>query len=217
MLSPLGTDLTSLLQSKEKMVEKGAEGEKKTTSANGGNEGGQKKQHMMALMKAIHKTPPPVSVEKRVAPANAEADQAAPEAKNSRGPLGTTMSEIDRIIADVVPEREMAEVTINRASPLKMKELEGVSSEDRELDLWHLGSQELSKEDISELNEFAITGGYKPGSVLFGGVNEEILGCILDRAGAKIINTLSRSIRFSKLEQDLGNYRRQHITRSLFY
>ena len=41
------------------------------------------------------------------------------------------MSEIDRIIADVVPEREMAEVTTDRASPLKMKELEGVSSEDR--------------------------------------------------------------------------------------
>ena len=61
------------------------------------------------------------------------------------------MSEIDRIIADVVPEREMAEVTTDRAPPLKMKELEGVSSEDRELDLRHLGGQELSEEDIFEL------------------------------------------------------------------
>jgi hypothetical protein len=33
------------------------------------------------------------------------------------------MSVIDRIIADVVPEREMAEVTAGRDSPLKMKEL----------------------------------------------------------------------------------------------
>jgi hypothetical protein len=64
------------------------------------------------------------------------------------------------------------------------------------LDLRHLGGQELSKEDISELKEFAIAGGYKSRSVLFGGVDEEILGYILDRAGAKIINTLSRSIRF---------------------
>jgi hypothetical protein len=92
---------------------------------------------MMVVMKTIDKTPPSVSAEISVAPANAkadadaEADEAAPKAKNSEGPIGTTMLEIDRIIADVVLEREMAEVTTDRASPLKMKELEGVSSEDR--------------------------------------------------------------------------------------
>jgi hypothetical protein len=75
---------------------------------------------MMAVMKAIHKAPPPVSAEKSIAPANVEAnaeaevDEATPEAANSRGPLGTTMSENDRIIADVVREREMAEVTTDR-------------------------------------------------------------------------------------------------------
>jgi hypothetical protein len=177
---------------------------------------------MLAVMKAIHKTPPPVSTGKSVSPANVEAnadakaDKDAPEAENSGGPLGTTMSEIDRIVADVVPEREMAEVTTDRDSPLKMKELEGASSEDIELDLRHLGGQELSEEDISELKQFAIVGGYKPGSVLFGGVDEEILGCIPDRAGAKIANTLSRSIGFPKLKRDLSNYRRQHIIGSLF-
>jgi hypothetical protein len=36
--------------------------------------------------------------------------------------------------------------------------------------------------------------------VLFGGVDEEILGCIPDRAGAKIVNTLSTNIGFPKLE-----------------
>jgi hypothetical protein len=127
------------------------------------------------------------------------------------------MSEIDRIIADVVLEREMDEVTTDRASPLKMKELEGASSKDIELDLWYLGGQELFEEDISELKEFAIAGGYKLGSVLFDGVDKEILGCIPDRAGAKIVNTLSRSIGFPKLERDLSNYRRQHIIGSLFY
>jgi hypothetical protein len=80
-----------------------------------------------------------------------------------------------------------------------------------------LGGQELSEEDISELKKFAIAGGYQPGSVLFGGVNEEILGCIPDRVGAKIVNTLSKSIRFPKLERDMSNYRRQQITGSLFY
>jgi hypothetical protein len=67
------------------------------------------------------------------------------------------------------------------------------------------------------LKEFTIAGGYKPGFVLFGGVDEEILGCIADRTGAKIVNTLSKSIGFSKLELDLSNYRRQYITGSLFY
>jgi hypothetical protein len=44
------------------------------------------------------------------------------------------MSEIDRIIADAVPGKDMAEVTTDRASPLKMKELERTSLEDIELD-----------------------------------------------------------------------------------
>jgi hypothetical protein len=85
------------------------------------------------------------------------------------------------------------------------------------LDLRHLGSQELSDEDISELKEFSIAGGYKSRSVLFGGVDEEILGCIPDHAGVKIVNTFSKSIGFLKLERDLSNYRRQHIIGSLFY
>jgi len=53
--------------------------------------------------------------------------------------------------------------------------------------------------------------------MLFGGVDEEILGCTPDRAGAKIVNTLSKTIGFPKLERDLSNYRRQHNTGILFY
>jgi hypothetical protein len=84
-------------------------------------------------------------------------------------------------------------------------------------DLWHLGGQQLSEEDISELKEFAISYGYQPGSMLFGGVDEEVVGCIRDRAGAKIISTLSKSIGFLNLEKDINCYRRQHIIGSLFY
>jgi hypothetical protein len=112
----------------------------------------------------------------------------------------------------VSPEKDIAEVTTDRASPLKIKELERTSSEDMELNLRHLGSQELSEEDISKLKEFAIAGGYKSGSVLFGSVNEEILGCIPDHDGAKFVYTSSKNIEFSKLERDLSNNRRQHIT-----
>jgi hypothetical protein len=105
----------------------------------------------------------------------------------------------------VAPKKDIAEVSTDKA--LKHTEL----------DLRHLGGQEMSDEDISELKEFTLAGEYKPRSVLFGGVDEEILGCIPDRAGVKIVNTLSKTIGFSKLERDLSNYRRQHITGSLFY
>jgi hypothetical protein len=53
--------------------------------------------------------------------------------------------------------------------------------------------------------------------MLFGRVDEEILGCIRDRAEAKIIGTLSNSVGFPKLESDISGYRRQHIVSSLFY
>jgi hypothetical protein len=53
--------------------------------------------------------------------------------------------------------------------------------------------------------------------MLFGGINEGALGCIRGRARAKIIDTLSNSVDFPKLEADISGYRRQHIVDSLFY
>jgi hypothetical protein len=53
--------------------------------------------------------------------------------------------------------------------------------------------------------------------LLFGGINEESLGCIRDRTGAKVISTLSKSVGFPKLKADISRYRRQHIVGSLFY
>jgi hypothetical protein len=172
---------------------------------------------MMAVARAIHKTPPSVATEKLVLLAVAEATEAEPEAENSEGSLGTTLSEIDKIIANVVPEREMGEDIAVEDTGSKMKNNEETSSESKAFDLRHLGGQHLSEEDISELREFAIASGYQSGSVLFGGVDEEILGCIPDRAGAKIVNTLSKTIGFPNLERDLSNYRKQHITGSLVY
>lgn len=111
----------------------------------------------------------------------------------------------------------VSEKYIAEAAPDKGKRIEETSSEDKNFDLRHLGGQQLSEEDISELKEFAISCGYQPRSMLFGGVDEEILGCIRDRAGAKIISTLSKSIGFSKLENDFNCYRSQHIIDNLFY
>jgi hypothetical protein len=172
---------------------------------------------MMAVMTAMHKTPPPEARKKTTPSTTDEATEAAHEAESSRGPLETTLSEIDRIIADVVPEKETDKVAAAETSASKMKNIEEASSESKTFDLRHLGGQQLSKEDISKLREFTIAGGYLPGSVLFGGVDEEILGCIPDRAGAKIVSTLTKSIGFPKLERDLSSYQKQQITGSLVY
>jgi hypothetical protein len=80
-----------------------------------------------------------------------------------------------------------------------------------------LGGQELFEAEKVELEEYGKSCGYQPGSMLFGGVDKEILGCIRNRAGAKIIGTLSKSVGFLKLESDISGYRRQHIVDSLFY
>jgi hypothetical protein len=126
--------------------------------------------------------------------------------------ISTTLSEIDRIISDVVAEKKVAAVVSDKG-----KKIEGTSSKGVNFDLQHLVGQQLSEEDISELKEFAISCGYQPGSMLFGGVDEEIVGCIRDRAGAKIISTVLKSIGFPKLEKDISCYKCQHIIGSLFY
>jgi hypothetical protein len=68
-----------------------------------------------------------------------------------------------------------------------------------------------------ELKEYAISGGYWPGALLFGGIDDERLGYIRDQTDVKVIGTLSKSVGFPKLEADISRYRRQHIIDSLFY
>jgi hypothetical protein len=129
MLCPLRLDLTSLLQSKE------------TAPTAEGKAGGQKKWQMMNVMQAIEQTQPPASTDKAIMPVDAEDTAGADN-------LATTMSKIDRLISDVVTEKDVA------ATPSdKGKGIEDTSSEDKKFDLRHLGGQQLSEEDISELNE----------------------------------------------------------------
>jgi hypothetical protein len=103
------------------------------------------------------------------------------------------------------------------AMPNKGKKVVDTSSGEKVFYLRHLGGQELSEADKEELKEYGLSSGYQPGSLLFGRVDEEILECILDRGGAKIIGTLSKSVGFPKLESDISGYRWQHIVGSLFY
>jgi hypothetical protein len=164
-------------------------------------------------MQAIERTPPLASASRMVPAASAEAEVAA-EAAN----LVSTMSGIDKLISDMVIEETVVTAEENMAAvPGKGKEVVDTSSEEKSFNLRHLGGQELSEAHKEELKEYGTSCGYQAGSMLFGGVDEEILGCIHDRTGAKIINTLSKSVGFPKLESNISGYRRQHIVGSLFY
>jgi hypothetical protein len=201
LLSPLGSELTQFLQKKEQ------------PSAAKEKVEGQKKRRIVNVMQAIEGTPPSASAAKIVTDAGAEVDAAA-EVKNTNE-AETTMSDIDRLISyvikDVAIEEEVA------TAPSKEREIDASPSGEKYFDLRHLGGQELSEEDKSELREFAVSCGYQLGALLFRGVDEEILGCIRDRVGAKIAGTLFKSVGFPKLEADISCYRRQHIVGSLFY
>jgi hypothetical protein len=176
LLSPLGLEVTNLLQ------------KKKMASATEEKVGGQRKRQIMNVMQAIEQTPPSALLVKAGIPADAE-DAGGAEAEE----FAATMSEIDKLISDVVAEK--ADVVVEKSMavvPDKGKEIDDAPSEEKDFDLRHLGGQKLSEEDKLELKEFAMSCGYQPGSMLFGGVDEEILGCIRDRAGAKIVGTLSK-------------------------
>jgi hypothetical protein len=96
--------------------------------------------------------------------------------------------------------------------PGKGKEITEDISEEKDFNFQNIIGQELSKAEKEELWDYAISYGYQPGALLFGGINEESVGCIRDRTRAKVINTLSKSVGFPKLEADISRYRRQHIS-----
>jgi hypothetical protein len=101
--------------------------------------------------------------------------------------------------------------------PRKEKEIAEDTSEEKDFNFQDILGQKLSKAEKEELRDYAISCGYQPWAMLFGGVAEESLGCLRDRIGAKIVSTLSKSVGFSKLEADLSRYQWQQIVGSLFY
>jgi hypothetical protein len=101
--------------------------------------------------------------------------------------------------------------------PGKEKEIAEDTSEEKDFNFQDILGQKLSKAEKEELRDYAISCGYQPGALLFGGVAEESLGCLRDQIGVKVVSTLSKSVGFPKLEADLSRYRQQHIAGSLFY
>jgi hypothetical protein len=117
----------------------------------------------------------------------------------------------------VVAETAAAAEEVLATVPEKGKEIAEDISEEKGFNFQNIIGQELSQAKKEELQEYTISCGYQPGAILFGGINEEALGCIRDRIGAKIISTLAKSVGFPKLEADISSYRRQHVVGSLFY
>jgi hypothetical protein len=84
--------------------------------------------------------------------------------------------------------------------PDKGKKIADAASEEKDFNLRNLVRQELSEAEKKELQEYGISCGYQPGAMLFGGIEEEAIGCVRDRTGAKIIGTLSKSVGFQSLK-----------------
>jgi hypothetical protein len=203
LLSPLGPQLTKLLQKKdEPSTAKKADGPKK--------------RRIITVMQTIEETPPPASTSKMTPATEADTstEAAAAEATN----LDSTLSAIDKVLLDMAAEETAAATEeIMAAVPEKGKGIAEDTSEEKGFSFQNLVGQELSKAEKEELQEYAASCVYQPGAMLFGGINKEALGCIRDRTGVKIISTLSKSVGFPKLEADISSYRRQHIVGSLFY
>jgi hypothetical protein len=181
---------------------------------------------IITVIDAIEETPPLASASKtpaaEVAPTETTtAEAVAAEATNLEG----LFSDIDKMILDMATEETVATAEATVATVLgkgkkvfnKEKKITENISEEGDFNFRNMIGQELSKAEKEELRDYAISCGYQPGALLFGGVDEESLGCLRDRSGAKVVSTLSKSVGFPKLEADLSRYRRQHIAGSLFY
>jgi hypothetical protein len=196
-LSPLAPHLTKLFQKKKEptIAKKAA---------------GPKKRRIITMTEAIEEIPRPASASKAPAVENTAATEAAPtEAEPTEDAnLESTLSNIDKILLDMATEEAAAAAEETTATVSeKEKEIVETALEEENFNFQNLIGQELTKAEKEELREYAISCGYQPGALLFGGVDDERLGCLRDQTGAKVIDTLSKSIGFLKLETDISRYR----------
>jgi hypothetical protein len=211
-LSPLGPHLTKLFQK-----EKEPSITKKTA--------GPKKRRIVTVTEVIERTPPTASASKAPVVESTTATEAVPaeavaaEAATTEDVhLESTISNIDKILLDMaIEEATAATKEVMATVPEKGKKIAEDASEEEIFNFQNLVGQELTKAEKEELKEYAISCGYQPGALLFGGVDDEKLGCVRDQIGAKVIGTLSKSIGFPKLETDISRYQRQHLVGSLIY
>jgi hypothetical protein len=160
LLSPLGPELTKLLQKKDE------------PSATKKKVDGQKKRRIITVMQAIERTPPSASASKITPIASAEVAAEAAAAAEAAN-LESTLSGIDKMLLDMATEEIAAVAEKTMATmPGKGKKIVDAASEKMNFDLWNLVGQELSEAEKKELQEYGMSCGYQLGAMLFGGIDE---------------------------------------------
>jgi hypothetical protein len=225
-LSPLAPELTKFFQ-KDKEAS-AAESPAKP-----------KKRRIIQVTDVIHQTPPPVPASKIVTAKTAKTEATAAETTEfatagaeaveitgaeatgaeagttEDSNLETTLEVIDNILLKMA-EEEAVVAAVNTTTEKGKEQVEGILEEGI-FNFQDLLGQELTGAEKEELKKCAISCGYKPGSMLFGGVNEGKLRCLRNRTEAKIVRTFSKSVGLPKIEADLCRYQRQYIAGSLLY
>jgi hypothetical protein len=241
MTEPLPTRLSPLAPELTKFFQKDKEASAIESPAK------PKKRRIIQVADVIHQTPPSTLASKivtaettatraettgaeatgaeatRAEATGAEATGATTEAEATGAETGitedpnleTTLGDIDNILLRMA-EEEAAAVAVNTTTEKGKEQIEDTLEEEN-FNFQGILGQELTNAEKEELKKYAISCGYKPGSLLFGGVNEEKLRCLRNRTEAKVVRTFSKSVGLPKIEADLCRYQRQHIAGSLLF
>jgi hypothetical protein len=208
MTEPLPIKLSLLAPQLTKLFQKEKEPSAMESSAK------LKKRRIIQVDDVIHQTPPPASASKIPITEAAEAEGAKAETAEDSD-LETTLGDIDDMLLKM-DEEEAAAATVDTTIE-KGKEQVKDTLEEENFNFQDILGQELSETEKKELKKYAVSCGYKPGALLFGGVNEGKLRCLRNRTEAKVVRTFSKNVGLTKIKADLCRYRRQHVAGSLFY
>jgi hypothetical protein len=213
MIEPLPVKLSPLAPELTKFFQKDTEASAAESPAK------PKKRRIIQVADVIHQTPLPTSVSKIVTAettatgaettgaetagaeaTGAEATGATTEAEATGAETGTTedsnlettLDDIDNILLRMA-EEEAAVVAVNTTTEKGKEQIEDTLEEEN-FNFQDILGQELTDAEKEELKKYAISCGYKPGSLLFGGVNEGKLRCLRNRTEAKVVRTFSKAL-----------------------
>jgi hypothetical protein len=133
LLSPLGPELTKLLQKKDQpsVVREKVEG--------------QKKQRLVNVMQVVERTPP-LTLASRIVPVASADATAGAETSAEATNLASTLSGIDKLLSDMAAEETAATAEKVMATVHdKGKEIADAASEEKDFELRNLVGQELSE------------------------------------------------------------------------
>jgi hypothetical protein len=126
-----------------------------------------KKRRIIRVADVINQTPPPASASKiPIAEDAGDAEAEVAEASD----LETTLSDIDNMLLKMA-EEEAAAAAVDTTIEKGKEQIEDTSEEEN-FNFQDILGQELSETEKEELKKYVVSCGYKPGALLFGGVNK---------------------------------------------